>query len=284
MTKRELNFEGSSPLLYLVATPIGNLSEMTPRAIEVLKETDFIAAEDSRNSGQLMAHFGINKPFISCHEHNEEEASKKIVSLLLSGKKVAYMSDAGYPTFSDPGERLVANCLENGIKVSALSGANAALNALAASGLDSSHFYFEGFLPPKDKARKDELEELSSRKETIIFYESPHRIIKTIKAMHEVLGNRKAVIARELTKAHEEFIRGSLEELSQLDEETLRGEMVVVVEGNKAIKIELQDGDIVSLLKKEIKNGLSTKEAVSKVAKENDLPKKRVYALSLNLK
>ncbi|MCQ2742653.1 MAG: 16S rRNA (cytidine(1402)-2'-O)-methyltransferase [Bacilli bacterium] len=284
MTKRELNFEGTSPLLYLVATPIGNLSEMTPRAIEVLKEMDYLSAEDSRNSGQLMAHFGINKPFISCHEHNEEEASSKIVSLLLSGKKVAYMSDAGYPTCSDPGERLVANCLEHGIKVSCLSGPNAALNALAASGLDSSHFYFQGFLSPKDKARKDELEELASRKETIIFYESPHRISKTINAMYEVLGNRRAVIARELTKSHEEFIRGTLEELAAIEEDTLRGEMVVVVEGCKTIQKEYSDEEILKMLQVEIKSGTSSKDAIRKISTDLDLPKKRVYAISLLLK
>ena len=144
-------------MLYLVATPIGNMEEMTPRAVSILKETDFVAAEDTRNSGALLKKLGIDKPFISCHEHNEEAASKKIVSLLLSGKKVAYMSDAGYPGISDPGSRLVANCLDNGIKVSTISGPNAALNALSASGLDSTHFYFHGFLDAKESEKEKEI-------------------------------------------------------------------------------------------------------------------------------
>ena len=170
MNPRELNFQGNSPLLYLIATPIGNLSEMSPRALQVLSETDYIAAEDTRNSGQLMAHFSIHKPFLSCHEHNENEAADKIVSLLKEGKKVCYMSDAGYPTLSDPGQRLVQRCLEAGIKISVTSGPSAAIDALSVSGLDSSHFYFEGFLPAKESEKDAELRDLAQRQETIIFY------------------------------------------------------------------------------------------------------------------
>lgn len=277
---RELNFEGASPLLYLIATPIGNLSEMSPRALEVIKSCDYIAAEDTRNSGQLMAHFGIDKPFLSCHEHNEEEAAAKIVALLKTGKKICYMSDAGYPTFSDPGERLVAQCLQNGIKVSVISGPNAAINALVCSGLDSSHFYFEGFLPAKDSERNAELRLLSSRTETIIFYESPHRILKTLSAMFETLGDREAVIARELTKAHEEFIRGHLKDMVAIPEETLRGEMVIVVEGTKEAKTEIDEEGLKKLLAKALKE-TSPKMAIAQVAKENAIPKNRVYDLYL---
>ncbi len=284
MNPRELNFEGSSPLLYLIATPIGNLSEFTPRAIEVLSNCDFIAAEDTRNSGQLMAHFKISKPFISCHEHNENEASAKIISLLKEGKKVCYMSDAGYPTVSDPGQKLVAHCLEEGIKVSVVSGPSAAINALAISGLDTSHFYFEGFLPAKESEKSAELKDLASRKETIIFYESPHRILKTLTSMYEVLGDRKATICRELTKAHEEVIRGSLKEFVSLDEASLRGEMVIVVEGYKGLKQELSDQDILDALQTKISEGKRTKEAVKEVSEEFSIQKNKVYDLSLQLK
>lgn len=279
--ERELNFEGTSPLLYLIATPIGNLEEMTPRAISILKETDYIAAEDTRNSGKLMAFFKIDKPFISCHEHNEEEASSKVINLLKSGRKVCYMSDAGYPTLSDPGQRLVANCLENGIKVSVTSGPSAAINALACSGLDSSHFYFEGFLPAKESERIAELNELAKRKETLIFYESPHRIMKTLISMAATLGDRKAVIARELTKAHEEFIRGSIVDLSLLPEETLRGEMVIIVEGNKSADRGLTDNEIALALRDELEFGRKGKEAISAVSKNMNVPKNRVYDIYL---
>ena len=283
MNPRELNFEGNSPLLYLVATPIGNRSEMTPRAIEVLSVCDFIAAEDTRNSGQLMAFFHIDKPFISCHEHNEEEASNRIISLLKQGKKVCFVSDAGYPCLSDPGQRLVANCLDAGIKVSVVSGPNAAINALACSGLDSSHFFFEGFLPAKDSERITRLNELNSLPYTLIFYESPHRIFKTLLAMSATLGGeRKAVIARELTKAHEEFIRGTLGELAMLDEESLRGEMVIVVEGAKKSALVLSDNEIALALKDQLEWGRTPKEAIKIVCQNNNLPRNKVYDIYLN--
>ena len=250
MNPRELNFEGSSPLLYLIATPIGNLS----------------------------------KPFISCHEHNENEASAKIISLLKEGKKICYMSDAGYPTVSDPGQKLVAHCLEEGIKVSVVSGPSAAINALAISGLDTSHFYFEGFLPAKESEKSAELKDLASRKETIIFYESPHRIGKTLASMYQILGNRKATICRELTKTHEEAIRGSLEEFVSLDEATLRGEMVIVVEGCQTAKPELSEENILKALQEKLSQGMRTKDAVKEVSEELSVQKNRVYDLSLKLK
>lgn len=281
MNPRELNFEGPSPLLYLVATPIGNLSEMTPRALEVLKETDYVAAEDTRNAEFLLSRFSIKKPSISCHEHNEEEAASSIVRLLLEGKKVCYMSDAGYPGLSDPGQRLVARCLENGIKVSVTSGPSAAINALVCSGLDSAHFYFEGFLPAKETERNRELRGLCGKEETLIFYESPHRIQRTLIAMAATLGQRKAVIARELTKAHEEFIRGSLDELALLDEATLRGEMVIIVEGKKEEKAELSDLELGMALKQELEFGRSPKEAIAAVARSTNTPKNRVYDVYL---
>src|SRR5574344_1772025 len=228
MIKRELNYQGPSALLYLVATPIGNMGELSPRAKEIFASMDFLACEDTRNSGQLFASLVLDKPLISCHEHNEEEASIKIVNLLLKGKKVAYVSDAGYPSISDPGERLAKKCLASGIKVAVINGPSASLCALVGSGLDTSHYYFEGFLPAKESERDKELEELAARKETLIFYESPHRIAKTLKAMAKKLGEeRRACLCRELTKLHEEYIRGTIGEIAALDPTTLLGEMVI---------------------------------------------------------
>ena len=281
MIPRELNFEGPSPILYLIATPIGNRSEMSPRAIEVLKDTDYIAAEDTRNSGQLMAFFGVDKPFISCHEHNEEEAGSKIVALLKQGKKVCFMSDAGYPCLSDPGQRLVARCLDNGIKVTVTSGPSAAINALTCSGLDSTHFHFEGFLPAKENERASRLKELMDNPDTLIFYESPHRIFKTLVSMAATLGDRKAVIARELTKAHEEFIRGTLSELCLLEEDSLRGEMVLVVEGASKVKDTLTDNEIALALRDQLEWGHTPKEAIKIVCESSGLPKNRVYDVYL---
>ena len=281
MIPRELNFEGPSPILYLVATPIGNRGEMTPRAIEVLKTCDYIAAEDTRNSGQLMASFGIDKPFISCHEHNEEEASARILSLLKEGKRVCFVSDAGYPCLSDPGSRLVANCIENGVKVAVTSGPSAAINALVCSGLDSTHFHFEGFLPAKDSERVARLNEINELPETLIFYESPHRIGKTLFSLVGTLGDRKAVIARELTKTHEEYIRGTLSEFCLLDESTLRGEMVIIVEGARKKQSELTDNEIALALRDQLEFGRKPKDAIKVVAEGTGVGKNRVYDIYL---
>lgn len=281
MIKRELNYEGPSPLLYLLATPIGNMSEISPRTKAIIEESEYIACEDTRNSGLLLSRLGFSKKLISCHEHNEEAASSQIVSLLKQGKKVAYMSDAGYPAISDPGSRLVANCLNNGIKVSTVSGPNAALNALAGSGLDSTHFYFHGFLSSKPSERDQELQEIQSRKETVIFYESPHRIGKTLAALYEALGERPAVIARELTKAHEEFIRGNLKEFLALDVSSLKGEMVIVVEGKKEEKA-IDEKAILNQLKAYLDSGIRSKEAIKKTAETLSINKNQVYSLYLS--
>lgn len=280
MIKRELNYEGPSPLLYLLATPIGNMSEISPRTKAIIEESEYIACEDTRNSGLLLSRLGFSKKLISCHEHNEEAASSQIVSLLKQGKKVAYMSDAGYPAISDPGSRLVANCLNNGIKVSTVSGPNAALNALAGSGLDSTHFYFHGFLSSKPSERDQELQEIQSRKETVIFYESPHRIGKTLAALYEALGERPAVIARELTKAHEEFIRGNLKEFLALDVSALKGEMVIIVEGKKEEKA-IDEKTILDQLKAYLDAGIRSKEAIKKTAETLSVNKNQVYSLYL---
>ena len=280
MNNRELNFDTTSPLLYLIATPIGNLNEMTPRAIEVIKEMDYIAAEDTRNAKKLLSFFNISKQLISCHEHNEVEESLNIINLLKSGKKVAYMSDAGYPCISDPGTKLVAKCLDAGIKVSTINGPSAAINALTVSGLDSTHFYFEGFLPAKPSERSDEIASLKPRKETIILYESPHRIMKTLEALYNGLGDRKAVICRELTKTHEEIIRGTLSEFISLQEETLKGEMVLVIEGNKEL-IQISDDQIIDYVNEELAKGKRIKEISVEGSSKFNISKNYIYDLYL---
>ncbi len=281
--KRQLNFEGEGAILYLVGTPIGNLSEMTPRALEVLSEVEYVAAEDTRNSGLLLSHFNIHKPFISCHEHNEVEAAAKIIALLESGHSVAYVSDAGYPCISDPGSRLVKAALENGIKISVISGPSALLNALAGSGLPTDHFYFHGFLDSKDSVRKNQLQELFNKQETLIFYEAPHRIEKTLKAMYDVFGDRRACIARELTKKHEEFIRGNLSELAMIDAETLKGEMAIVVEGNSdEISTVVDDEKILKFVKSLTDVGLSTKDAIRQASAVLKVSKNYIYSLYHN--
>jgi len=275
---RSLNFDSSKPLLYLVATPIGNLQEVSPRTIEVLSSVDLVACEDTRVTGKLLSLLGIKKELISLREHNEVSTSKELTEKIKKGLKVAYVSDAGYPCISDPGSKLVKICLENDINVSPVSGPNAALNALIASGLCEDHFYFHGFLNVKESVRLEELRELALKKETLIFYEAPHRIQKTLESMYEILGDRKACMARELTKKHEEFIRGGLKQLSEIDPETLKGEMVIVVEGSSGeIKPIVSNTDIVNMVKTMVESGMSTKDAIKKVSEITKINKNVIY-------
>ena len=196
---RNKSFNNNVPIIYLIATPIGNLKEMSPRALETIAQMDIIAAEDTRNAFSLLANYGIKKELFSLREHNEKEASQKLLEKIRNGKKIAYMSDAGYPCISDPGYLLVKEMVDNGVMVSSISGSSAFINALVASGLETKHFYFHGFLSPKESEAKEELNALSERKETLIFYEAPHRIKKTLCLLKESFGNRNACLARELT-------------------------------------------------------------------------------------
>ena len=281
--KRNKNFVDDKPLLYLVATPIGNLKELSPRAIEVLSFADLIACEDTRNTFSLLSHYDIKKNLVSLREHNEKAMSQKVVSDILEGKKVVYVSDAGYPCISDPGAILVKECLDNDINVSTVSGSSAFITALVASGLDSDHFYFYGFLSSKDSDAKKELEALSNFPSTLIFYESPHRIERTIKLLNQYLGNRKAVIARELTKKNEEYVRGSLDELSSLDFSSLIGEMVIIVEGNK-IETNIEEEKIIEHLNILLEKGMSKKDASEIVSKIDNVNKNDVYDLAIKIK
>ena len=264
---REKTFSGNKPVLYLIATPIGNLKEMSPRALEIISEMDIIAAEDTRNAYSLLANYGIKKELFSLREHNEIEASKRLLAKIHEGKKVAYMSDAGYPGISDPGYLLVQEMINNGVNVSTISGSSAFINALVASGLETKHFFFYGFLPAKENEAKEEILSLSSRQETIIIYEAPHRILKTLTLLKEGLGNRRVCLARELTKINEEYIRGTLDELCEIEEASLKGEMVIIIEGNKEDK-QIDDEKIVARVAYLTKLGLSQKDAISVVSEE----------------
>ena len=263
--KRIKSFDNSHPVLYLISTPIGNLGEFSPRAIETIKEMDLIGAEDTRNTGDLLNKFGIKKPLFSLREHNEIEASEYLISQIKQGKKVAYMSDAGYPGISDPGYLLVKLALENDIAVSVISGPSAFISALVSSGLETDHFYFHGFLSPKENEAKSELQSLKEKREALIFYESPHRIKKTLEILLEVLGDRKVSLHRELTKINEENIIGTLSELVTLDESTLKGEMVIVIEGNKDNK-SLSDKEIIEKVNYFISKNISKKDAIDVVS------------------
>lgn len=275
--KRNKSFDGSN-VLYLVATPIGNLKEFTSRAIEVISDADLVAAEDTRNTYSLLANFGLKKQLFSLREHNEKEAANHIIKLIKDGKKVVYVSDAGYPGISDPGSILVREAINNDINVSTVCGSSAFINALVSSGLQTDHFYFHGFLPAKESPAKQELELLKAKKETIIFYESPHRIKQTLFLMFDVLGDRNAVIARELTKVNEEYIRGALSELKDIDELSLKGEMVVLIEGNTQEE-GLSDSEISAKVEYFMKKGLSKKDSIQVVSELYSVNKNKIKEL-----
>lgn len=275
--KRQKSFETDQPTLYLVATPIGNLDELTPRALQILNEVDVIAAEDTRNTMKLLSHFGIKTRLMAHHMHNEQASAKGLIDLLDQGKSIALVSDAGYPLVSDPGKVLAEMVIENGYPLVPVSGASAVLNALVASGITPQPFLFYGFLKSSEKDRVRELMDLKYYPQTLIFYEAPHRITKTLTSCLEVLGNRKMCLARELTKKHEEFIRGTISEILEISDE-LKGEMVLVIEGGKETKEEsLTAVDINQKIDDYMEAGLSTKEAIKKVAKEYGLSRNDLY-------
>ena len=276
--KKIKSFDNSHPLLYLIATPIGNLGEMTPRAIEVLNNVDYVACEDTRNTGDLLKKFDINKKLISLREHNEVEASNHVIEDLLNGKKVAYVSDAGYPAISDPGNILVKLCVEKDIAVSVISGGCAFINALTSSNLDTDHFYFHGFLSPKENEARKELQILREKKETLIFYEAPHRIKDTVRILFEELGDRKVSLQRELTKLNEEKLYGLLSELNKYNLESLKGEMVIVVEGNKK-EISISDDEIINKVNYFVSKGLSKKDSIELVSEVLNVKKNYIKDL-----
>ncbi len=276
---RQKSFENEKATLYVVATPIGNLEEMTPRALHVLESVDVIAAEDTRNTLKLLNYFGIRTRLIAHHQHNEEQSANGLLELLRQGKNVAVVSDAGYPLISDPGSVVAKKVMEEGFNVVPISGSNAMLNALVASGMNTRHFLFYGFLKAQEKERIRELHELKYYPFTIVFYEAPHRIEKMLKSCLEVLGNRQICLARELTKKHEEFIRGTIEEVLEIVDD-IKGEMVVVIEGCSEEKNPGEDQAsplVHEQIKTYIDGGLTTNEAIKRVAKELGLSKNDLY-------
>ena len=275
--------------LYLVPTPIGNLDDMTFRAIKTLQDVDLIAAEDTRHTQQLLNQFEIDTRQISFHEHNTEQRIPELLEKLQAGMDIAQCSDAGMPSISDPGKELVAAAVQAGIPVIPLPGANAGLTALIASGLVPQPFYFFGFLERKHQQQVTALEELQNRPETMIFYEAPHRLKKTLATMAEVFGDdRPAVLARELTKRYEEFSRGTLGELRDwFDEHQARGEFVVLVAGNPDPTAEEHDDtqnlSLTEQVDREIVGGLSTNAAIKLVAKRNHVKRQDLYKQYHNL-
>lgn len=268
--------------LYLCATPIGNLGDVSSRCLETFKMADLIAAEDTRRTLQLLNHFEISKPLTSYHEHNKHEKGGYIISLLKSGKNVVLVSDAGTPAISDPGEDLVKLCIENDIDVTSVPGPVAGINALILSGLPTRRFAFEGFLSVNKRHRREHLESIKNDTHTLIFYEAPHKLKNTLNDMQKVLGGgRKIALVRELTKIHEEVKRCTIDEaVEYYGENNPRGEYVIVIEGATEIEEE-NDWEEISIydhVEKYIKEGIPQKEAIKKVAQDRGLPKREVYS------
>lgn len=265
--------------LYLVPTPIGNFDDMTFRSIEVLKSVDIILCEDTRNTKILCSHFDIKTPLKAYHIFNENDKCEDIIKLLNEGKKIALVSDAGLPSISDPGYLITREALANGFEVSALPGASAGITALVASGLPCDKFYFYGFLDHKKSQKKKELTNLVDFEKTIIFYESPHRLAETLEVMYEVYKDRNIVIARELTKKFEEYVRGNIKDIIKM-ELTLKGEFVIIVEGAKkeSIAIDLNEKSIQEHFEYYKTLGNSDMEAMKLVAKDRGVSKSVIYA------
>lgn len=267
--------------LYLVPTPIGNLDDMTFRAVKTLKEVDLIAAEDTRHTQQLLNHFDIHTPQISFHEHNTESRIPELMAKLQDGLQIAQCSDAGMPSISDPGKELVAAATAAGIPVVPLPGPNAGLTALIASGLVPQPFYFFGFLERKHQQQAATLTALKNRPETMIFYEAPHRLVKTLAVMAEVLGgDRSVVVARELTKRYEEFTRGTIAEVHDyFKSHQIKGEFVIIVQGNDHPDDDndRQQGTPMEQIDRAIADGLTTNAAIKLVAKQNGLNRQELY-------
>ncbi len=276
--KRSQSFNNDKCSLFIVATPIGNLNEMTPRAIETLQSVDIIAVEDTRVTGKLLKHFDIDTKMIIHHKHNESKSSDGIIELLKEGNNIALVSDAGYPLISDPGHSVVSKAIFHDFNVVPISGSSAVLNALVASGLPTDAFSFVGFLPLKQSEIKIKLEELEKRQDTLIFYEAPHRINATLENIFKVFGDRYTVIAREVTKRYEEFIRGNLSEIIE-ELPDLKGEIVIVMEGKKIVDEVFLDVDLIKMVQVEIAAGKSRSEAIKDVAKLTKVKRNDLYKM-----
>ena len=277
--------------LYIVGTPIGNLGDITIRAIETLKSVDVILAEDTRQTLKLLNHFNIQKHLVSYHRHNEDEKIKNVVDFLHSGKDLALVSDAGMPVISDPGQNLIKYLVANNYNIVTIPGVTAVITAIVKSGLDSTRFTFEGFLSINKKQRKQRLESLKNEERTMVFYEAPHKLLATLKDMYEVFGKRNICIARELTKLHEEYIHTTFEEaISKIEQFGIKGEIVLLIEGKdlsvleQEIKEKQNQIDSVSLVKEYMSKGISKKEAIKQVAKQKGVTKNEVYQECIDIK
>ncbi|HOQ06332.1 MAG TPA: 16S rRNA (cytidine(1402)-2'-O)-methyltransferase [Clostridiales bacterium] len=276
---------GKTGTLYLVATPIGNLEDITLRALRILKEADIIAAEDTRQTLKLLNHFGIKNTLVSYYEHNKAEKGNYLIGQLLEGRNVALVSDAGTPGISDPGEDLVRLAADNGIPVTLIPGPSAVIAGVVLSGLPSGRFAFEGFLPVNRRARRERLESVSRDTRTLVFYEAPHKLIHTLKDLRDVFGNRRVAIARELTKRFEEVWRTTLDEaVARYEKETPKGEFVLILEGaderglQEEEKKSWEDISIEEHVRMYTDSGLDKKEAMKRVAEDRGISKREVYS------
>lgn len=265
--------------LYIVATPIGNLEDITLRALRILKDVDIIAAEDTRQTLKLLNHFEISKPLMSYHRHNEEIKSNILIEKLKKGNNIALVSDAGTPGICDPGEEIIKKSIEEQIEVIPIPGPCAMVNALIASGIDTKEFCFLGFLPLNKKLRKEKIEEIKNAEKTIIIYEAPHKIKNTLGDLKDILKDRKVVLARELTKVHEEFIRKDIEELLAIVD-NLKGEMILIIEGIKKknnVENKLNNLTLEEHYKYYENQGINKKEIIKKIAKDRNVNKNDIY-------
>jgi len=269
-------------VLYIVATPIGNLEDITLRALRVLKEVDLIAAEDTRHTKGLLVHYDISTPLTSCHEHNEKAKAHALVVRLERGANIALVSDAGTPTLSDPGCRFVREAIKSGINVVPVLGPSALAAALSASGLEVDQFIFEGFLPAKKKERRERLRKLQDEKRVIIFYEAPHRLRESLQDLFEILGDREVVLGRELTKVYEEFIRGRLSQVrAEADRRELRGEMALIVGGAEKQEYPAEDRLVAEIQRLKTK-GMRVKEIAEVLGEKYSYSKREIYRLALD--
>ena len=271
--------------IYLVATPIGNLEDITLRALRILKEVDLIAAEDTRNTLKLLNHFEISKPLISYHRHNEEIKVDNLIEKAKQGQNIAVVSDAGTPGISDPGEVIVKEAIKENIEVIPIPGACAAINALIASGLDTTEFAFFGFLPLNKKLRKEKLDEIKNENKTVIIYEAPHKLTNTLQDLKQIVENRNIVLARELTKIHEEFIRGNIDDIISKSD-SLKGEMIILIEGTMKKERENPLNELTLDEHYEFykKQGLDKKNIIKSIAKDKGVNKNEIYMHFINKK
>ena len=272
--------------LYLVATPIGHLADITHRALQVLNDVDLIACEDTRHTHKLLNHYGITTKTISYHEHNEQQRATELIDRLKQGTNIALVSDAGTPSISDPGFRLVRAAIENDIPIVPIPGPSALITALIAAGLPTDEFFFAGFLPARANARRTRLSEVQSVPGTLIFYEAPHRLAETLKDAYEILGEREAVVARELTKLHEEIRRGRLSELTAdyADRTDIRGEIVLLIDRNVIGAAATQTVSVATLVNQYEQDGLDHRAALKKAARELGLSRAEAYRKLLSEK